>query len=374
MEPEQTANSNLKAIQDSLDPVAVHWEYYHKDKFPGHVVINGQWILYEKGSNVYLSSENSQERTELSLNREKTSYLLGMNRKGIWYGACVATDTWDGTDWFNEIVCIDFANNKQRRVLCNPERASIDGQVYIYDNNVYYIARVSERQQKLMWMDTVLGVEHVLYSTRVGEKISCVSADATRVTYRMEYDGEVRWIVQELGTQERTELGTKCNPNRSWEPLVEIYMVDLKKNFLWTTLTAREGKKWNAEIIDLVARPLTDPEEGVVYVNKTSRTPIIFRSSIEEFRHGDWYFDGEDLYIGEYDAHLMRIDKESVRYRVGNPQIYLHGDAKNFIVSNSYVYVDYDGVDTVRLPRKFHESKQSGRDNPEAKVMDFYLG
>lgn len=374
MEPEQAVNPKLKAIQDSFEPVAVHFEYYHENDFVYPVTINGQWILCDQSENAYLFAENNHERIELSLNRKKGDWLLGMNRKGVWYAACADTPTWDGTDWCNEIVCVDLAGNTQRRVLFNPERASIDGEVYIYDNNAYYIARVSERQQKLMWVDTILGVERVLYSTRVGEEISRVSADATRVTYRIKYDGEVRWIVQTIGAQERTELGTRSNPNRSWEPLVKIHVVDLKRNVLWTTMTEAERVKWGGTETDLVARPLEDPIDGRVCVYKSDRAPVIYRNSKELEYERYWYFDGNDLYVGQYNSPLVRTDKKGVQYQVGDPNVHLHGNTKDFIVSDSYVYVDYDGFCTVCLPRKFHESKQSGRDNPEAKVMDFYLG
>jgi len=367
-EPEEKMIPKVTGILETLEPVAFHHEKNYCRRI-NHMAVNGRFIFCNfDGEMPYLIDENGEDKVELSIEDElRYARLLGMNNKGVWFMKCHRSSyTWDDTEWYNEIVCVNIENDTQRRIKFNHKKGVIRDNPYIYGDNVYYVAKVTENKQELVWIDS-MGTERTLYVAHKGEEIGCVSADDSRVAFYITTDKDNcinRWIVQKIGSGESVEIGILRDPDADWLPLVDIKLVDLKRNLIWTTMTKAESERYGADKWhDLVARPLEEPSEFKVLIYSKDHSPAIFKGAQER---GLCYFDGSDAYFSGDGYELLRRDRYGKECLIGR---FNHGESEKMLVNKSYVFVNYDAWTLVRLPRKFHSSEKLGADNPEAALI-----
>ena len=128
----------------------------------------------------------------------------------------------------------------------------------------------------------------------------------------------------------------------------QIFEVFLEQGKMWTEATEEEEKLgFNPDV--RVERTIGMPE----------REPAL---RVMPRDYSDSYFDGRDLYADD-SYRLTRIQPDGTTFVVSYGG---HGDSERYLVNDEYVFVNYDALCPVRLPRKFHTCGLPGSENPEA--------
>lgn len=359
------SESGITGILSTLSPIATHAERYaygyHRigsSKYyrASNTVYNNGWIFrYDLYREPYLFEENGN-RMEIIDVRDTIGCAgspLGMNNRGIWFGI-------DDDEGIREIVCVNFETNEQKRIKIVKRRKCIR-KYYIVGSKVYYVAEINDQRQEFVVMDIDTGAECVLYKTSKGEEVVFICAYKTRIAFGTTNDcySVDYWYgdVQEGNVPEFKKIGTI-------EETISIKFINLKQKIIWTTMTEKERSRFNGGEWDLIGRPLEEPTEFRVLANRERTNPLIYKIPTSK---AIGYFDGEDAYMSTNSYDIIRIDRDGNKYQIGP---FLHGSGNIFLVSEAYVYVDYNGNDgVVRLPRKFHETKEEfASKNPEAET------
>lgn len=354
---------DLHKVMADMDPVAFHSEYYFGIKKGERTLLNGKWLfVYPYGSQPYMMDENGGNKVELNI--ENRYVPVGMNHRGIWFMDCnSSTYAWDETEWWNRFICFYPPTGEERTIKFNNSKASL-GAIYIYDTTIYYVGKMPGGSDKLVKVDAA-GTETVLYRTHKGESIGRICADDKRVVFEISDEnmsGSYYCIMDTNGWNPEF-IGKKRDPKNDWFPFIEIMLVDLKYNIMWTTLTEAERIACEASEQDWVARPLGEPEE-FRYLTCTN-APELFKNA--GAHDGKYYFDGIDKYVAPSYSRLYRVDEDGNKQELSDGSG--HGETETFLVNSDYIFVNYDAQGAVSLPRKFQGRTVEGYSNPEAKLI-----
>ncbi len=386
--------STLSGILKTLDPVAFHSEYYKHTVYGNNglkTAINGKWI-FRLGNTIhdddYIMDENGQNKVYLGLKKRyydtwnKEITLYGMNNKGIWFG--IAEDINESV--YSAFICFNPETGNEKIILCNAFKYKIR-QVYIYENTIYYIGYKEGVGENLVKIDSC-GIETVLYKiyefgtkevlVEVGsgsfgtDKIldsttsktlhfDSLCADANRVAFSVLNDSGDYWYIMD-GT--KTVFLSKNKKECYSSDFIEIIVVDLKNNIVWTTISDSECWKYHACKNDLVARNL----EKLIIGDYSLQKPLSTFGNASSFCYYSLsYFDGKNLYYSDDYTHLFRYDKFAEKYFLGGCG---HGMCGSFLVSEKFLFINYDSFAISRLPRNFSNNHSlMSYENPEVSFL-----
>jgi len=369
-EHEEEAGGLLTGVLEALDPVAFHSEYYSGNYVGSmnNTAVNGKW-LFCWNDNPYIMDENGENKVELDLDEEWKNSVQGMNNKGVWFMPCHPSDrAWNDAKWYNKLICFNPETNKKRIIEFNSCRADIR-QIYIYEDIIYYVGSVSENSEMLVKVDC-FGTETVLHRVHSGVKISKISADSERVVFYISVDvGYNSWCIKDTYGNDQISIERLEDSDSFWG-YIEAELIDLKHNIMWTPLTGAERNAYGAREGDLIAREIGKLVEFKFLDPYDESKPIIFSSPLSldmNKMHIKKYFDGKDMYCMESSRKMLRFDGNGSKYMINIPL--KHGGREKFLVNDTYIFINYDAEDTVRLPRRFSTTEVCGRDNPEATLI-----
>ncbi len=364
---------DLYNVMAGMDPVAFHSEYYDGMWKCQNTLVNGGWLcVCPYGSKPYIMDENGENKVELNIENIYTP--IGMNNRGIWSMDFHRSILIEGEyEWWNRFICFYPQTGEKRIIKFNDSKAVVRD-TYIYEDNIYYVGEMPGGSKKLVKVDA-LGKETVLYRTHKGEGIAKICADGTRVVLKMcEKDAQgYYWCIMDTNGWNPKFIGKKRNPKNDYLPFIEIKLVDLKYNIMWTTMTEAERFACKASEKDLIARSIGEVEEFGYLIYKDTNEPGIFKDA--GGNENTYYFDGIDKYVSLFYTELHRIDSKGNKQELNGGTG--HGETQKFLVNDYYIFVNYDAEVAVRLPRKFTGREVDGCNNPEAELifgdMDYRL-
>ena len=299
-----------------------------------------------------LMDENGENQTqlalELKLRKGEYESLMGFNPRGVWFQITVS---WNDGDYIKKFLCVDPVSGKT--VEYPIERMGEIRCAYIYDDEIYYITNVTENKS-IVYRHTPYGCTE-LCTTRKKETVSGIIADATRVAWQFESrrDGEEGQRLY-LFDKQNVQLSSVSVPFA-----FELKLVNLAQNTVYTTLTKREREHLGVSGYDsLILRSLDHLTEGSWRVYRNSQKPVLWNLSNRSIS----YLDGSVCYRG-YGHRIDRCDRDGTEHVLGATG---HGECEKILVTDKWLYINYDAYDLVRLPKAFSECKELASHNPEA--------
>ncbi len=363
-EQPMSQDGELAEIFASLDSVTCHSEYYYNIQNPMknyyRMAANQGWVLKEeeREHSYILMDENgeNQRKIDVSLKLRKNEYacLMGFNTKGIWFIICV-----DGDSYSNKkFLCVDVVNSKTVEYPIERQKGEISD-VYIYDDEVYYINKVTENKQ-ILYRQTSYGCTELM-NTRKDEWIGRLSADANRIAWGfINKENYNFWYIRNKDTGKQNIITVPMRTDKPWLPMLKIHSVNLNRNMMYTTLTEGEARRFGKECESIAIRRLADPIEGQILTKKSDGSSMEIVWTIE---NSSYYFDGIVFYHIPHYSKIVRSDWKGTKYCLGGTG---HGECDKIIVTDKWLYINYDAYDMVRLPKRFNEFIGEASDNPEA--------
>ena len=370
--PERAESSVLAKIFSELDSAACRSEYYHL--FNGNpmlcgysMAVNGNWVLHHisqfPNDEFILTDADRQAeiRLDIQVKLRKTEYknLMGFNSSGVWF----LIRSHEGTKFFNvKFLCVDVVRNRYYEYpIENPGGTISD--VYIFGDEILYIKETSDDEHFLHHVTRHESEE--LFAVYRSERIFRLSATETRFAwgYANDRDGKEcwYWYFYDRATKQLSSIRIPRHPIRLSVPSFEVLSVDLVKNIMMTTLTQNEAARLGVPETSLAVRKLENPVEHRFLTYKTDRQPAVWRIDCAE---KDFFFDGSVYYAVPSGAELHRYDRFGARSVLGDSRG--NGMCQNLLVTDKWLYVNYDAHDMVRLPKLFSPCAEGSQDNPEA--------
>ena len=360
------AENPLASIFASLDPVASHSEYYFGttpllERY--EMAVNRNWVLKHDGlyADTYtLMDETGENQTQLELTpklrKDEYTSLMGFNPRGVWF--LMETD-----ESKKKFLCVNPVSGETVEYPIERQKGDLTG-AYIYDDEICYINDVTENKSIVYRQTPYSCVE--LFTTRKDETVSRVSADATRIAWRFESrrDGEEGqlWYIHDKITGEQTKITAPQDPQSPWVTLIELLGIDLAKNRLLTTVTEYEAQRLGVSKQAIAFRSLKeDPKDGHMLRYSADKSPAVW--NVPRSYHFS-YFDGVVCYETPHYSQLVRYDRQGAAYELlaGDG----HGETEKILVTDKWLYVNYDAYDMLRLPKAFSAFKGYASENPEA--------
>ena len=370
--PERVESAVLARIFSELDSAACRSEYYHL--FNGNpmlcgysMAVNGNWVLHHisqfPNDEFILTDADRQAeiRLDIQVKLRKTEYknLMGFNCCGVWF----LIRSHVGAKFFNvKFLCVDVVRNRYYEYpIENPGGTISD--VYIFDNEILYIKETSDDEHFLHHVTRQESEE--LFAVYRSERIFRLSATETRFAwgYANDRDGKEcwYWYFYDRATKQISQITIPHQPERLWLPLFEVLAVDLVKNTMVTTISLNEAARLGVPETSIAVRKIEDPVEHRILNYKTDRQPAVWPIDCDA---ADFYFDGTVYYAVPSSAQVFRYDRFGNRHVLGDRR--WDGLCQNLLVTDKWLYVNYDARDLVRLPKLFSACDDVSDDNPEA--------
>lgn len=340
-----------------LSPYAYQFEYYQFRQNCNNTVLNRNWIVYEHHVDnermLCIMDVDGNHQNTIMKKRDSGDYLLGVNNRGIWHmcysGRYGPNDSYPIVD---RIIVRGLSGEKIHEFRFNEEGDNIET-FYILGGEVFYIAKSPRKTQRIMRMSTECSNPVCIFKGRVGEELSKLSVSATDIPLAFYLESHVYdskrpsgWIIASRDLKKFRALNHARDKYDA--PKTKIFEVFLEQGKMWTEATEEEkklGYSPNVRVERTIGMPEREPALRVMPRDRS-----------------DSYFDGRDLYADDT-YRLTRIQPDGTKSVVSYG---LHGDSKRYLVNNEYVFVNYDALCPVRLPRKFHTCELPGFENPEA--------
>lgn len=352
-EPEKAVLPKLS----EFSPYAYQFEYYQYHQNCNNTALNRNWIVYEdyvdNESMLCIMDVDGKNRSTIMKKRDAGDYLLGVNNHGIWYmcynGEYGPNDSYPIID---RIKVWGLNGEKIHEFRFNEEGDDVES-FYILGGDVFYIAKSPRKTQRIMRMSMEHDGSVCIFKGCVGEELSKLSVSATNILLAFYLESDEYnpkrpsgWVI--VSSDLKTIRTLNYYRNESDAPKTKIFEVFLEQGKMWTEATEEE-KKLGINPDVRVERTIGMPE----------REPAL---RIMPRDHSDSYFDGRDLYADD-SYRLTRIQPDGTKFVVSYGG---HGDSGRYLVNDEYVFVNYDALCPVRLPRKFHTCELPGSENPEA--------
>lgn len=369
----EAEGASLAQLFSSFDPVVCHSEYYYLNNgnpmLSGlSMAVNGRWILkhisHFPDDEYLLIDENGENTTRLDvrpkLRKSEYKNLMGFNSLGVWFFV---------RSQFNErflnerFICVDVVRNRIYEYPIEHKHGAISD-VYIYGDEVYYVNDTADFKQYLHRVLPSGGTE--LFSTQIkAERIFRLSATAKTAAWGYTSNREGKecwyWYFFDKASGQRAQLTAPRHPDRTSQPLIELVAPDVSKGTLYTALSENEAGHFNIAQNSIATRKLADPVEFQILSYKDGQNAI-WRVP----REGGYYFDGSVYYQVVDNGELDRYDRFGAKYILGRTG---KGACGNFLVTDKWLFINFDAHDMVRLPKAFCESKGSSEEDPEV----FYI-
>lgn len=371
--PEKAECALLAKIFSTLDPAVCRSEYYHFSSGNGNpmlrgysMAVNGNWVLRHVSH--FPDDEfilmDADRKTELKLDvrpkLRKAEYknLLGFNNCGVWF----LIRSQENDKFFNvKFMCVDVVRNRVFEYPVEHQSGYISD-VYVYGNEVLYINDASDDKEYLHHL--AADVSEELFYTQKNEFIYRLSATDSHFAWGFvsKRDGKEcwYWYFYDRVTRHRSQITIPRHPERLWTPLLEVLGVDLVKNTMLTTLSENEVERLGMPESAIAVRKIEDPVEFRILTYKTDRQSAVWKVAPAK----DFYFDGSVYYAIPDSTEIDRFDRFGEKYVLGG--FGGNGICQNLLVTDKYLYVNYDACDMVRLPKHFHPCVEPSKDNPEA--------
>lgn len=369
--PEKAESSVLAKIFAGLDRAVCRSEYYHlsggNPVLSGYsMAVNKNWVLrhvsHFPDDEFILMDADRQAEIQLDVRPKlrKTEFknLLGFNSCGVWF----LIRSQENDKFFNvKFICVDVVKNRVYEYPIEHTRGIISD-VYVYGNEILYINDSTDDKEYLHHLAP--GISEELYSTQKNEYIFRLSATETTFAwgFTSKRDGKECWFwfFFDRATRQRSQITIPRHPVRMWMPLMEVLGVDLVKNTMLTTLSENEVERLNMPESAIAVRKIEDPVEFHILTYKTDRQSAVWKVDAAK----DYYFDGSVYYAIPSNSEIVRYDRFGTRSvltgSLGN------GACQNFLVSDKWLFVNYDACDMVRLPKLFSGCDEPSKNNPEA--------
>ncbi|MBQ9458698.1 MAG: zinc ribbon domain-containing protein [Oscillospiraceae bacterium] len=374
--PQETKEANesasLAQIFASLDPVVCHNEYYYfsngSPMLNGYsMAVNKKWVLkhvsHFPNDEFLLVSENGDNEIPLDvrpkLRKSEYKNLMGFNTHGVWFFVRSQYN-----DRFTNVkfICVDVVHGRTYEYPIAHQNGTISD-VYVYGDELCYINDTSDFKQYLHRM-TPESTAEIFSSQTKAERIFRLSITDKRIAwgYSSSREGKERWFwyLFDKETSQQDYIAAPRHPDRTSQPLIELLGVDLSKRILYTRLSEREAKQYNLPNSSIATRKLADPDEFRILSYAKEKQPAIWRID-ETAEH--FYFDGSVYYSALDQTELDRCDRFGRKYPLGKTG---KGACRNFLVSDKWLYINYDAHDLVRLPKGFSACIGNASENPEA--------
>lgn len=368
-----TEASALAKLFASLDPAVCHSEYYFMNSgnpmLGGYgMAVNKNWVLQHishfPNDEFILTDDNGENEIELDvrpkLRKAEYKNLMGFNTHGVWFLVCSQINE----RFYNErFICVDVVKGRTYEYPIDHQNGKISD-VYIYGDEILYINDIGDFKQFLHRMTPELSTE--LFSAQAkNESIFRLSADSKRIAWGYASSREGKecwyWYFYDRATGQRTQISTPPQAERRSAPLIELIAVDLAKGTLYTGLSEEEVQRYDSSDGAFATRKIEDPAEFRILSYKTDRQPAVWKLPR---RRIDYYFDGAVYYAVPANNELDRYDRFGNKYVLGQPGC--PGACQNFLVTDKWIFVNYDAHDMVRLPKAFNECMEPAEDDPEA--------
>lgn len=355
----------------SLDPVVCHSEYYYlrsgNPMLGGFsMAVNGKYILrhvtHFPNDDYILSDENGENERRLDirikLHKAEYKYLMGFNSSGVWF--MVGSQINDRI--LNvKFLCVDVVGGRTIEYpIAHPHGTISD--VYVYEDEVCYINNSADGIQYLHRLTPNNGDDQ-LFETQKEETIFRLSADANRIAWGFTSKRDVktfcRWHFYDRETKKASQVAVPPDRERTWLPLAEIGAVDLAKNVMYTSLNAKEAVRFGAQEWSIAVRKIKDPELYGILNYKDNQSAVW---KVDR-RLTDYYFDGAVFLTVPDPTEIDRFDRFGNKHILGKTG---SGACQNFLVTDKWLFVNYDAHDMVRLPKLFTANRGQASDNPEA--------
>lgn len=374
-------NSAIDALS-KCEPVVFHSEYYNEIDKSRYMAVNNSVVLkYDYCNEAILLSDESGTKIasltiDLKLKKNEYASLIGFNEYGIWFKIGNDKYAWNDLKIITRILCLDIKNDSIKAY--DIEKKGYIRDIYIEKNNIAYVCEVTENKQVLYYMTDGYLLEIAVANK--GISINHVSMNDEKISYQWYgREGQV-WKIYEKNNMQTMDIVSPLD--EKGYHMFDIYMVDLQRNVMYTSVTQNEERYFNLEkpTVDekytgytvgclkniWATRKIANPKEFNILTYKKNNLPAVFYG-MPDSRSMSFYFDFKNLYYPISYMTLVRGDKHYNEYYVGNTG---HGEADKFIVSKNYVFVNYDAYDLVRIPRDFSTSDGYAKNNSEA--MFFY--
>ena len=370
--PEKAGSNVLAKIFSELDSAVCRSEYYHL--FNGNpmlcgysMAVNGNWVLHHVSHfpndefTLIDADRQAEIRLDIKVKLRKTEYknLMGFNSCGVWF----LIRSHEGAKFYNvKFLCVDVVKNRYYEYPIEHPGGTISD-VYIYNSELLYVKETSEDEHFLHHMTR--GGSEELFAVYRSERIFRISMTETRFAwgYANDRDGKEcwYWYFYDRALKQLSQITIPHQPDRLWLPLFEVLAVDLVKNTMLTTLSQGEAVQFGAPETSIAVRKIEDPVEYRVLTYKTDRQPAVWPIDCDA---ADFYFDGSVYYAVPSSTQIYRYDRFGNRYVLGEKRGM--GVCQNLLVTDKWLYVNYDSLDMVRLPKLFSACYDTSKDNPEA--------
>lgn len=349
------SQTEIYHIVSDFDSVAKHQEYYGRSDFL-RVAVNRGWIVYGGGNwgdGYWLMNEDTLEKIPLNVLGHQYDTFLGANCAGLWfmdYGS--GRNKW-GDAVPGKLIYTGPSFSGETVWRFNGRKATVK-ELYIHVLNVYYIAHISENKQALIEV-CGNGDERELFVAHKGESLDSLSVNDDFVVFRLwsqnapEKSG---WYVWRRVGESLVFLNRARRADSPW-PAIEIRRIFLDQKVMWTEVTEKEAAQYGIDPQDWICRSLGEPKEGKFGVYKDTRKPVTWRGIS---RCAINYFDGKVAYSASSYSQLKRISRdgsEIMLYSGG------HGECEKFVVSDKYLYGNFDALVPVRVPKLFRQPENT---------------
>lgn len=360
----------LEELFANLDPVVCHTEYYFLKG--GNPMLGGfsmavnrdkvlRHVSHFPDDDYIITDENGENERRLDihirLRKAEYKYLMGFNSNGVWFMVRSQIN-----DRFLNVkfLCADVVGGRIIEYPIEHQHGTITD-VYIFEDEICYINNTSEGLQYLHRLTP--GSNVLLFETQKEESVFRLSANAERIAWGFVSKRDVktfwRWHFYDKTLRRMLQLTVPPNKDKTWMPLVEIVAVDLVKNTMYTSLTENEAAHFDVPEWSVAVRKIEDPKEFGILSYKGGQ------SAVWKVDRGlpDYYFDGAVFYYVPNSAELDRFDRFGTKFALGKTGT---GACQNFLVTEKWLYVNYDAHDMVRLPKQFTAYRGLAADNPES--------
>lgn len=359
-EEKKYSQAEIADIFIGMDSVVRHQEYYcHNHYAEGlHVAVNRNWVIYgggDWGDNYLLMNEDTLEKIPLNVSGHRHSEFLGANRAGLWFMEYGGTNKW-GDGCPSKLIFTGPYFDGESVWRFNERKAAI-WTPYIYDLDAYYIAKISENKQSLMYVRGDKD-EQELFVAHKGESINGLYVNADWIVFELHSSGSPEkngWYIRKRDDYNSNFMlmNRIRKEGAPMLPAIKIHEIFLDKGVMWTEVTEGEADRFGIDKDMWICRALGEPKEERFLTYKNTGKPVVWKLNASDRPN---YFDGKVAYKADSYSSLKRItpDGRKILLYFGG-----HGECQKIVVSDKYLYGNFDAVVPVRVPKLFHQPENT---------------
>ncbi len=395
---ESTEDNLLEEIFSSIEPTMNM--LCHTLAIDDYFSANKNWLMWYncKKGHVVFTDEDGLKRIEKeipkfqwgykyqneNLKRSKVYEAIGFNTKGIWLRSFLEPEV-DFETFIEEFICINPINNMVRKYNISVNDSSFK-EFFIYEDELYYICDpTGANDGKSSCVYVLKGGEQKQKLFEYKHKYSDVricnlTVDANYYSFELNCDNDddgIEYVKErsyngcKVFSKETNECVVDLNLNTLFSnDWIEISKIDLLHKVFITGLTNGEKEKLNINGHNYIyaGRYLFGKSQGSI-ARLSNGNLNLYEGG--KFFHWSLYNDSEQSFSAPNYWILIRIDREGNAIELSSGDG--HGKTQHIVVSQKYVFCNYDAYEWVRLPRDFSSFTGQAKENPEAvKLNDIF--